>query len=346
MSFMDQTLLSRRSATLLAAAWALSLAAWPSVCAAQQAPASALRISGPYVYENLDLYLVHGRDQLAGRKLVPLAQALARKQVVVRETGNVSQLTIENLSDQEVYVQAGEIVKGGRQDRVLSIDLILPPKSGQVGVASFCVERGRWQKRGTEAADHFASSEEQLAHKDLKMANHRGEQAGVWASVGRVQQKLASNLGGDVRSEQSASSLQLTLENDRVQKGIEGYLRAFVPLPSAHPDALGFVFAIDGVLNSAELYGSPALFRELWPKLIRATAVEAVAEGRRERAHTPPRLDAVRTFVGKVDEGTLTEKPATARTRTITRETASRVLTETQVRGRGDTWVHRSYLHK
>ena len=87
--------------------------------------AAAPRISGPYVYENLDVYLVHGGDRTSGRKLVPLAQALAEGKVIVRETGNVSSLTVENLSDQEVYVQAGEIVKGGRQDRVLAVDLVL-----------------------------------------------------------------------------------------------------------------------------------------------------------------------------------------------------------------------------
>ncbi len=65
---------------------------------------------------------------------MPLARALAQKKVIVRETGSVSKLTIENLSDEEVYVQAGEIVKGGQQDRVLSMDLVLPPKSGRVDV--------------------------------------------------------------------------------------------------------------------------------------------------------------------------------------------------------------------
>ena len=151
------------------------------------------RISGPYVYENLDVYLVHGGDRMGGRKLVPLAQALSEGKVIVRETGNVSSLTVENLSEQEVYVQAGEIVKGGRQDRVLSSDLVLPPKSGKVEIGSFCVEHGRWTKRGAEEADRFASSEAYLAHKDLKMANNKGDQGEVWQNVQRVQEKLSAN---------------------------------------------------------------------------------------------------------------------------------------------------------
>jgi hypothetical protein len=237
-------------------------------------------------------------------------------------------------------------VKGGRQDRVLSMDLVLAPKSGRVDVGSFCVESGRWQKRGAEAADRFASAEANLAHKDLKIANYRGAQGEVWKNVQRVQEKLASNLGGEVRGEQSASSLQLTLENDRVRKGVEGYVRALAPLVEAHPDAVGYAFAIGGELNSAELYGSPALFRELWPKLIRASAVEAVAERRDGAPHTPPGIAAVRAFIDDADAGTVSEKPALAGTRIVGRETSARVVIETQETARKGAWLHRSYLKK
>ena len=304
------------------------------------------RISGPYVYENLDVYLVHGGDRMGGRKLVPLAQALTEGKVIVRETGNVSSLTVENLSEQEVYVQAGEIVKGGRQDRVLSSDLVLPPKSGKVDIGSFCVEHGRWTKRGAEEADRFASSEAYLAHKDLKLANTKGDQGEVWQNVQKVQEKLAANLKGEVRGTQSASSLQLTLENERVRRGVEGYVRALAPLLETRPDAVGYAFAINGTLNSAELYASPALFRSLWPKLVRANAVEAVAERRDGAPHTPPAIEAVRALLGDPDEGAVTEKATSTDTRAVARETASRVVIETQEKQRKGAWIHQSYLRK
>jgi hypothetical protein len=304
------------------------------------------RISGPYVYENLDVYLVHGSDRMAGRKLVPLAQALAEGKVIVRETGTVSSLTVENVSDQEVYVQAGEIVKGGKQDRVLSSDLVLPPKSGKVAIGSFCVEHGRWTKRGAEESDRFASSEAYLAHKDLKLANTKGDQGQVWQNVQKVQEKLASNLKGEVRGAQSASSLQLTLENERVRKSVEGYVRALASLVEKHPDAVGYAFAIDGTLNSAELYASPALFRALWPKLLRASAGEAVAERRDGTPHTPPQVDAVRALLGDPNAGAATEKATSTGTTAVARETASRVVIETQEKEKKGTWLHQSYLKK
>ncbi len=333
---------------VIAAAFAL-LAAWLSQLAfaapaAPPAPAP-LRISGPYVYENLDVYLVHGRDQMAGRTLVPLARALAEKKVIVSETGNVGTLAIENLSDQEVYVQAGEIVKGGRQDRTLSSDLVLPPKSGKVDIGSHCVESGRWTNRGAEAADHFASSEAYLAHKELKIANNSNDQGRVWQNVARVQEKLAANLKGEVRGA-SASSLQLTLESDRVRKGVEGYVRALAPLVDSHADAVGYAFAINGTLNSAELYASPALFRGVWPKLIRASAVEAVAERRDGAPHTPPQIDAVRALLADSGAGVAAERATSEGTRSVTRETSSRVVVETQEKARQNAWIHQSYLTK
>jgi hypothetical protein len=109
-----------------------------------------LKVSGPYAHKNLEIYLVHGQDQVKPkREILTLEEALKQKKVVVHETDNVSQLAVENLSpDTDIYVQSGDIVQGGKQDRVLAVDLVLSPKSGKVPIASFCVEQGRWGARG------------------------------------------------------------------------------------------------------------------------------------------------------------------------------------------------------
>lgn len=71
-------------------------------------------------------------------------------QVVAKETGNVNQLAIQNNGPVTVFVQSGDIVKGGRQNRTMQYDMTLPPKSDLVLINSFCVEHGRWSNRGTE----------------------------------------------------------------------------------------------------------------------------------------------------------------------------------------------------
>jgi hypothetical protein len=114
----------RKALVHLAAFFLVSLAFGRSVFAADD-----LRISGPITHDNLAIYLLHGS---AADKAVPatLQEALAKGTVKVDETGSVNELTVENLGADEVFVHAGDIVKGGQQDRVLSVDLLLPPHSG------------------------------------------------------------------------------------------------------------------------------------------------------------------------------------------------------------------------
>ncbi len=108
------------------------------------------RVSGPHVHENLAVYFIHG-PSAPGPVPLTLQEALDKGSVRVIETGEVNELKIENTGSDEIFIQSGDIVKGGRQDRVLSMSFVLPPKSGEVSLAAFCVEHGRWSARGARA---------------------------------------------------------------------------------------------------------------------------------------------------------------------------------------------------
>src|SRR5438105_6014562 len=118
--------------------------------------AGEYHMTGPVVHNNLAIYLVHGKSA-AGPVPLTLDQALANRSVKVHETGNVNELQIENLGTGEVFVQSGDIVKGGQQDRVLTVSLLLPPRSGRIPIAAFCVEHGRWTARGKADVKTFAT---------------------------------------------------------------------------------------------------------------------------------------------------------------------------------------------
>src|SRR5262247_1256830 len=167
----------------------------PENKAPEQFAASNYTVSGPYLHKNLTIFLLHGADQRQDKTPLTLQEAMERKVVVVHETGDVNNLAIENLSDEEVFVQSGDIVKGGRQDRVLALDLIVPPKSGKIQIASFCVEQGRWSGRGGEKVAEFNSSEKTLNSKELKIAaKHSASQQEVWDKVARSQAKLSAGV--------------------------------------------------------------------------------------------------------------------------------------------------------
>jgi ARG/rhodanese/phosphatase superfamily protein len=138
-----------------AALMALGAGGGPAFAQAEQ------RISGPHVHRNLAIYLIHGRSG-AGTVPLTLAEALAKGSVQVTETGQVNELKVENTGGEEVFIQAGDIVKGGQQDRVLTVSLLLPPRSGVVPIAAFCVEPGRWSARRGEDPTRFASAAEAM----------------------------------------------------------------------------------------------------------------------------------------------------------------------------------------
>jgi hypothetical protein len=118
------------------------------------------RITGPYVAKNLALYLVHAKAPAPGAESLTLQEGHASSQVMVHETGNVGELAIENLHETlDLFIQAGELVRGGRQDRTFGADFIVTARSGRVPIPTFCVERGRWGRRRTEAANHFSTSD-------------------------------------------------------------------------------------------------------------------------------------------------------------------------------------------
>jgi hypothetical protein len=306
------------------------------------------KISGPYTHENLTIFLVHGQDTIKGKKFLTLQEALEKRVVIVHETKDVNELSIENVSpDEEVYVQSGDIVKGGQQDRVLAVDLIVPPRSGKMPIAAFCVESGRWSQRGGEAAGTFASSNEVIATKDLKLAANKTKSQGeVWAKVSEAQAKLSANVGVAVNATASSSSLQLSLENKKVKETTEAYIKKLSGIIDGESDVIGYAFAINGKVNSADVYGSSALFRKLWPKLLRASAVEAVAELQKGANFDSAKAEAVKTFFAEADDARASEDEVTPRIKRVTRETDKNILFETRDKKQNEALLHRSYVTK
>ena len=294
------------------------------------------------------MFLIHGKDRIKGQTFITLQEALVQRKVIVRETRSVNELSIENISSEEVYVQSGDIVKGGQQDRMMAVDLILPPRSGKIPISAFCVENGRWSKRGSEEVTVFNSSANVIAGRDLKLAAKNAESQGeVWRQVAVAQDKLSANTGTRVNGAASPTSFQLALENKQVQASADSYVKALGGIVDGKTDVIGYVFAINGKINSADVYASSSLFKKLWPKLLQASAIEAVAELRRGEKFAAPPADAVQGFLDDSPKGTdEKQKDVSSRVQMVTRESKENVFFETRDRAKSDTWVHRNYIKK
>lgn len=281
-------------------------------------------ITGPYTHKNLSVFLVHGKDAFAGKDFLTLAEALDKKKFVVYETGDVNQLQVENKSRTEkVFIQSGDIIKGGRQDRVIQKDLIIKPMSGKLDISVFCVEAERWEGRGQEASGTFSASEAQLPSKTLKLAANdayagnpgntetyaAAPQEAVWGAVAKTQQGLSTNLGKDVRSKKSESSLMLALEDKDLRKLEREYADDINGQIKEDKDAVGYVFAINGEINSGDIYGNNALFMKQWDKLVNSCSTEAISEKDKGKASKSLEPADITQWLAGVDKIKAVQKP-------------------------------------
>ena len=359
--------------------------------------------SGPSrdaVFKNLQVYFINGENRGQDAKYLPLAEAMEKGIARVNETGEVSNLTIENLSETEyVFVNAGDIVKGGRQDRYLVNSLIVPPNSGKIDLASFCVEAGRWSQRGRESAAHFSASKFTAPSSDIKLAaQYHMKQSLVWDGVAQsrafyriaitggsaatTSPQVASNptLPGipgnpnptvvdpvaglpvaalralevslaELPSQQAAlstidssTSLQLALENPKVQELVKEYADHMDRQLATQKNPVGFAVAINGKVVSADIYGQANLFKALWPKLINGAATEAVAKYDKNTEVKRLKQADFEAFLANEKQESSVNKTLNEQTLLLTTKGDRHILFETHDKRDSSNWIHRSYL--
>jgi len=316
-------------------------------------------ISGPFVHENLAIYLVHGNSS-GGPVPLTLDEALTKKAAKVHETGDVNSLEIENIGDEPIFVQSGDIVKGGQQDRALTASLLLPPRSGRTRVAVFCVEHGRWSGREGEDTRTFSSAGMALPSREAKIAikapapkasraDTSRRQLEVWRNVAKIQELLSGNLGTPVASPRSQTSLQLALENDALAKAEAEYLAALQGLGERDADVVGYAFAVNGKLSTADIYPSTGLFRKMWPKLIKSATAEAIAAQSATDPEPTPSTDAVGSFLKAAERGAKTDEEVTHGVKLESRDSSKVFYFETKPASPSApaaAFIHRNYLAK
>jgi hypothetical protein len=207
------------------------------------------------------------------------------------DAARVNELAIQNLSDRPLLLLAGEVVSGGKQDRVVARERIVPPHSEPIPLGVFCVEPGRWQ-----GASHQFSSARTMAHPQLrKQVTEAQDQQKVWNEVAQANQRLAimaapadAATGGFTPS----GSYARTMEAKPVQDKLGEQTRNFAGrLPRG---AVGVVVALNGRIVWADLFASPALFDRYRDKLLQSYVVESA---RMAGAEVAPTVAEARDFL-------------------------------------------------
>lgn len=201
-----------------------------------------------------------------------LDQALAAGEVSVTEIsegGSVPELRLRNASDQAVLLLDGEELVGAKQNRVLNLTMLAPPKCELVIPVS-CVEEGRWQHTSSEFSTEGrtlyaagrAKKASQVTDSLRNVGERRASQHEVWNDLSMKFRRM----GSESRTE-SMSDLYESYE-----ERASGYQ---ISLRDAGK-AIGAVFLINGAIRGMELFDSAKTFHELYPKLNRSYALDAI----------------------------------------------------------------------
>jgi len=241
-----------------------------------------LEVGAPVTYGNLTIFPVKGAEQ-ATRDYLTLDEALGKGYLKVTEVGSgrVDQVQVENTSDRYVFMMAGEVIVGAKQDRMLSDDVVMPPRSGRLLVRVYCTERGRWSGPTVAfGAGGFGGFPELRA-----AARETESQSSVWVKIRERRDLLAP---GKAPTE-ALRSVQVTVD---VQKRLQPYRESKLGrIPELSKDTLGVVVYVGRKVKAADIFGQHSLLERLWPKLLDAYAMDAVAADEKE----------AKTLVGPAD---------------------------------------------
>jgi len=240
--------------------------------------------AGAYQFKNLKIIPIRAKPSFAQanqqaaslNNALSLRQALATNQAAIMEhkngRGNISEtvntLTIENFSDQPIFLMSGEVITGGMQDRVIAQDMVIPPRSGQVDVPVFCVEKGRWTS-GTKKKK-FKNYHEASMHL-RQVIDREQSQSAVWKEISKENRRDRINSSTQAYTAHATSPEYIRNENE--------YLAFFNEKFMNKENIVGIVGVTGGVVVGCDLFASTDLFYREYNNLIYAYIDEALTFG-------------------------------------------------------------------
>jgi hypothetical protein len=343
------------------------------------------RLLEPVTYENLRIFPVVNANSTDTSWFLTLDDGLASGEVQVREQGtegmvrnrdvgirpayshgaSVNQLVLMNRSKRPLLLLAGELVSGGKQDRIIGKDRLVPAGSEPLPLDVFCVEHGRWSS-GTNFTDAKT-----IVHPSVReQAAVQQDQIRVWSAVrsGTTAEVSAgapigvgSGVGDAAAAPLAEARISRTIQEDaptesynkiyksrNVTGSVDTYVdelqrkfaRQTAGLKGEH--VVGVVVAYGGEVAWSDIFASDDLFRQYWNKLLRSYVVEALTRpGYREVAARQDAGEFLRPLNGRIHEET---EPGVYRWREINEGQLSQI--ELDALGPKVMTLHRLLIHR
>jgi len=227
--------------------------------------------------KNIKFYKIKANKSLAKAVNVKsnyhtLEKALLSKKLTIKEvssSGTVNTLEVENKGKDTVMIMMGDVLKGGKQDRVVQEDyLIAPGKKKSISV--FCVEQGRWSsdERGAAEFDTYHSN----VSGDVKkvILKDKNQQA-VWQKVDEINTKNKTTT--------SSGTYTAISENKDNKKTIEDLLAKFQKEFENEKDLVGLLAVTDDRIIGCEIFATNELMKSNLKNILKSFITDAVISG-------------------------------------------------------------------
>lgn len=238
------------------------------------------RLAKPVTYQNLAIYPVLSDQARDTSGFLTLDEGLASGQVRVVELAGaqVNRLAVVNRSGRPLLLLGGEIIEGGKQDRMISEDHIVLPGDKPAPIDVYCVEPGRWQGRQS----HFGTLQAIVNPAVREQAVAYKSQQGVWARGGEAADRVlaVSAAGAPADSTSYARVYRLPAAASPVANSaatLKGEYERALREELKGKRVVGVVVEINRRPVWADVFASSELFEKYWPKLLSSYVVEAVA---------------------------------------------------------------------
>ncbi len=256
-------------------------------------------------HENLQLIPIHASEdfiaaQASLSNLKNLAEGMEIERFRITEKkpfgsrddrDAVNNLTVQNKSRDTIFLMEGDVVEGGRQDRILAEDMVVPPRTIR-NISVFCVEHGRWQYEGEtenstpialngnlEAQNRkiqaFTGYYNVASNQVRRVVNKTDDQQAVWNEVDAV--RTAFDITTPTKNYTGLES------SEDFTKQRNDYLNFFTDKFENTDDVIGIVAVSGNKILGTDIFGHPNLFKKQYKSLIHSYVTEALATAKTDK---------------------------------------------------------------
>lgn len=249
-----------------------------------------IKVNEPLSYKNLTIFPLT-LEKVTGEGSI-LTQEEAMKsgylRIYEKERAEVNNVLVENLSRSYIFLMAGELLSGCKQDRMVAYDTLIPPRSGRMSLRVYCTERGRWVHK----SEAFKSLPFTANPRMRKIVIETESQEMVWLEVSKKRAELKS-------APSETEAFQDIVKDKRVGKEIEDYVENIQKRFPFSESVAGVVATNGDDIICMDIFYHPKIFKKLWRKLLHGYVIDSIGK---EENLKELKVDRIEAFISEISE--------------------------------------------